>query len=197
LKIIGLTGGYCVGKNEFASTFASFGAIIIDVDALGHQALSQAKEVVVKTFGSDIIDEDGSINRKRLGSIVFSENRVRQLEEILHPLMKQRCIELIEDYRTKHVKAVVLNAALLHRMNLDILCDAICFVTACMHLRFYRAVRRDNAGLISFVQRLRAQKDIRIKELEGHAEVFKMTNSRGKRFIHRQVKVFCSTIGIV
>ena len=197
MKIIGLTGGYCAGKNEVAAIIAKKGATVIDVDRLGHQALEVAKEEIATQFGQQVCNNDGSIDRKQLGTIVFSEHRVKELEQIVHPLMRQTCIEMVESYSTQHVEAVVLNAALLHRMHFDILCDIICFVTACLPLRFYRAVKRDRMGLISFVQRLQAQQDIRPDVFDGNANVYIMSNSGGRGNIRRQVEDLCVTIGMV
>ncbi len=74
MKVIGLTGGIGSGKSTVARFLAELGAVIIDADKVGHEALQPGSEVqqqVVAAFGRQIIAADGNINRARLGRIVF------------------------------------------------------------------------------------------------------------------------------
>lgn len=70
--VAGLTGKYCAGKNTIAALFEQNGFIHIDVDKLGHAALPKIQDQLLSHFGEKIL-EDGVINRKKLGSIVFSD----------------------------------------------------------------------------------------------------------------------------
>lgn len=197
LITIGLTGKYCAGKNYIASLFAQRNLEVIDVDLLGHQALERSRNELIALFSRSIIASDGSIDRKALGHIVFSDRRaLRTLEGTVHPHMRQLCIEQIEAYRNQGVRAIVINAALLGRMHLDVLCDNICFVQAPLVLRLARAIQRDGASIASFFHVVHAQRDITPTAITGSQEVYLVKNWGSRAFIHRQVDVFCATMGL-
>lgn len=195
--VIGLTGRYCAGKNLVATLFEERGYSVIDVDTLGHQVLQSCVENLTERFGSDIRKQDGQVDRKVLGALVFADSgSLRDLEGIVHPQMVKQCITTIEDLEKQGKQVVVLNAALLHRMKLDVLCDGICFVNAPRVLRLVRAMRRDKATLKSFCRIERAQRDIRVGVLEGAKSVHVLENWGAMPFIHRQVQEFCATMGL-
>ncbi|MFO7850550.1 MAG: dephospho-CoA kinase [Spirochaetia bacterium] len=94
--IIGLTGKSCSGKDEAARILSERGWEIIDVDGLGHQALVQRKEELVRHFGERILDSKGTVDRRVLGEIVFADSsELRALEAIVHPEMRQRVKDII------------------------------------------------------------------------------------------------------
>ncbi|RME62080.1 MAG: dephospho-CoA kinase [Caldilineae bacterium] len=87
--VIGLTGNIATGKSTILKYLAEKGAAIIDADKLAHRTMEPggpAYEAVVRTFGRDILNEDGTINRKALGKIVFADAAaLGRLEKIVHP----------------------------------------------------------------------------------------------------------------
>ncbi|MGI6432683.1 MAG: dephospho-CoA kinase [Sphaerochaetaceae bacterium] len=197
LNIIGVTGRCCAGKNLIAQILENKGAVIIDVDALGHAALAQSTAQIAKVFGPTVLHEDSSVNRKALGKIVFSQpQQLRELEKIVHPLMVNMVVELLEKARLEGQKSVVLNAALLQRMGLDALCNEICFVNSPCIVRLIRAIKRDKATLRSFVQIEKAQKDIKARTLGGAQSVHIVANWGPKRYIYRQVDEFWASMSI-
>lgn len=197
LIVIGLTGKYCAGKNAIATLFAARDIPIIDVDMLGHDALEQAKDELIALFGRRIITAKGAVDRRTLGAIVFSNPQaLRNLEHAVHPKMVAMCMRMVESHRNASERAVVVNAALLHRMNLDILCDAVCFVKAPWMLRYMRAVKRDDATLKSFVRMDKSQQDIEPSEIRGSKTLHIIKNWGRSAFIHRQVDEFCATMGL-
>lgn len=196
MVVIGLTGRACAGKNQYASEFAEFGCTIVDVDLLGHQALEESKNELLKTFGNEVVKE-GRVNRKALGTLVFSDpSKLRSLERITHPVMVQACKTLIEDACTDGSPALVLNAALLSRMGLDRLCDQVLFIKAPLLLRYRRCAQREGLSLRRFLQRERAQKDISVVSLRRNIGLKILHNTGSKALIHRQVAAYCATIGI-
>lgn len=197
LITIGLTGPYCAGKDLVAKDFAERGFICIDVDSLGHDALQEAVEELTAVFGPDIRTSEGAVDRKRLGVLVFRDKKkLKKLESIVHPRMVESCIRLLDHYEKEGVPVVVINAALLHRMALDVLCDAICFVTAPLWTRYRRAKIRDGATALSFMRILCSQRDIKRSHIQGAFRLFLLKNSRDTAFIHRQVDNFCVTMGL-
>jgi dephospho-CoA kinase len=197
LIVIGVTGKYCAGKSSISSMIAKRGYKEIDVDKLGHAALKQCKEKLVEQFSTKILNEDNSINRSALGSIVFSDGaQLKKLEAIVHPEMVKMTLEIIEQEKKSKAKAVIINAALLHRMHLDLHCDIICYVKSSLLIRHSRAKVRDNVTCKSFIRMQKSQKDIRVSNFDGEFDVYVIHNGTKNTFIHRQVDEFCITIGI-
>ena len=89
LITVGLTGGIASGKSAVADLWRSQGATIIDSDDLAHRALEPGTPTyarVVETFGTEILNEDGTVDRQRLGEIVFNDKKRREeLNNIVHP----------------------------------------------------------------------------------------------------------------
>ncbi|AEC02549.1 dephospho-CoA kinase [Parasphaerochaeta coccoides] len=193
--VIGVTGRTCAGKDSVTQALRAKGAVVIDVDALGHEALEANKNAVIQAFGQKILDESGKIDRKTLGRIVFSSpGKLKELEGINHPWMKAACREEIERMRKSGERIVVLNAALLHRMGLDALCSHVVFVRAFFCVRAYRAWKRDGLSLRRFLQRDKAQKDISPRCIHEDAEIHIISNTCGKGRINRQIRALCARI---
>jgi dephospho-CoA kinase len=97
---VGLTGGIGSGKSEVSRRLASLGALLIDADAVAREVVepgSPGLTAVVAEFGEDILLPDGTLDRERLGSIVFADDERRgRLNAIVHPLVGQRMRELVE-----------------------------------------------------------------------------------------------------
>jgi dephospho-CoA kinase len=115
MKVIGLTGGIGSGKSTVARYLADLGAVVIDLDKVGHEVLksgSRAFQRVVREFGKDILDASGEIDRARLGNLVFKNRKaLARLNRIVHPAIDKIVNEKIEEYRRQGVKVVVLEAA--------------------------------------------------------------------------------------
>ena len=197
MTVVGLTGRYCAGKNHIAALFSERNFKVIDVDSLGHDALGQVKDELAALFGKGIITAEGSVDRKKLGALVFGhQSALETLERVVHPQMVAECIRLIERFRDQGEATVVINAALLHRMNLDILCDTVCFVEAPWVVRLFRAIRRDGATLKTFLRVEKSQEDIVSSMIRGAKSLHILKNWGRRAFIHRQVDEFCATMGI-
>lgn len=115
MKVIGLTGGIGSGKSTVARYLTGLGAVVINLDKVGHEVLksgSQAFKKVVSEFGKDILDAVGEIDRARLGNLVFKNRKaLARLNQIVHPAIDNIVNQRIEEYRQKGVKVVVLEAA--------------------------------------------------------------------------------------
>ena len=96
---VGLTGGIGSGKSEVARLLAARGAVVVDADALAREAVepgSRGLADVVAQFGSAVLASDGSLDRQRLGKLVFSDaGRLAALNAIVHPYVGRRSQELI------------------------------------------------------------------------------------------------------
>jgi dephospho-CoA kinase len=142
-----------------AGILAEGGFRIIDVDGVGHRVLRdpEARELVAARFGPDVLAPDGQVDRRRLGRRVFGDRReLAALEAIVHPRMVQR----VREELALGGGPVVLNAAVLFRMGLDRLCDAVLCVRAPWCKRLARARRRDGLGLVQGLRRIASQRGI-------------------------------------
>ena len=117
MKVIGLTGGIGSGKSTVSQFLAELGAVIIDADKVGHEALKPDTEIwheVVATFGRQVLTPEGDIDRSKLGEIVFGNSELlSRLNQIMHPRMYNMVKAQLEDYRRQRVEVVVLEAPLL------------------------------------------------------------------------------------
>ncbi len=144
--VAGLTGGIGSGKSRVAAALRARGAVVIDADAVGHEVLEQpeVRRQVVDRFGPQVVHSpDGSIDRRALGCIVFADpSALRDLEAIVHPVMRRRFEEIIaREIREGAAPLVVLDAAILLEAGWDSLCDLIVFVDASLPIRLDRVAR--------------------------------------------------------
>jgi dephospho-CoA kinase len=155
--VVGITGNYCSGKDIASFQFQESGYRIIDVDRLGHEALSARKGEIVQAFGTAIL-RNGQVDRKKLGEIVFADQgQKKRLEIIVHPWMVE---QVKKEVQTDGY--FVINAALLVEMCLHVLCDFVLVVEVDQPSAVRRAVRRDHISKEEALKRLRLQ--IPVKE---------------------------------
>ena len=129
MLVIGLTGSIGTGKSEAARQLEALGASIISADQVGHEAYTpntEAWEHVVLAFGDDILQEDGEIDRRKLGTIVFSDpGQLDKLNQIMHPRMARMVADKIEAFRGQETQVVVVEAALLFEAGWDSLVEEV------------------------------------------------------------------------
>lgn len=129
MKVIGLTGGIGSGKSTVSRYLRELGAMIIDADKVGHEVFKPETEAwreVVAAFGKQIVASNGTIDREKLGAIVFgnSEARVR-LNQIMHPRIHEAVKAQLEEYQRQGVAVVVLAAPLLLEAGWTSLVDEV------------------------------------------------------------------------
>ncbi len=108
---VGLTGGIASGKSTVADMFAALGAGVVDTDNIARDVVTPGEsglEAVVAAFGREILQANGELDRRALRKIVFSEpERRKQLESILHPLIRARTLQRIDALETPYAIVVV------------------------------------------------------------------------------------------
>jgi dephospho-CoA kinase len=147
VPIVGVTGAPAAGKSAFARALAERGASVVDVDALGHRALSTTavRDAVVHEFGRAAASADGSLDRAALARIAFTDASGRErLEAIVHPVVRGWIDSELRALSRTDVPAIVLDCALLFESGLDALCDVTVTVAAPQAVRETRA--RDAHG---------------------------------------------------
>lgn len=162
MLVIGLTGGIASGKSMISNFLRELGAGVIDADKLARELVvssSPAFQEIVDTFGPDIIQEDGELNRKKLGSIIFASGQERdKLNRILHPKIIDKTQEWIRYYKSKEqVPLIVVDAPLLIETGMTKLVDQVWVVSIPPEIQIERLRKRDNLSQFEAQQRLATQ----------------------------------------
>lgn len=156
--IIGITGKFGSGKSTVAKILEKKGAKIIKVDNVGHEVLEneEIKKKLLKTFGEGIF-ESGRVNKKILGNVVFSsEKLLRELEKILHPKMVEKVEEMVKNLDG----VIVLEAAILKRMKLDRICDYVITIVS-DEKNIFERMKKKGFSDDEIRKRLSQQKDVK------------------------------------
>ena len=130
---IGLTGGIATGKSYVLERFRQHGVPCLDADELAHgvtAAGTEATAAIAARFGADVLAADGSVDRKKLGPIVFRDPAARrELEAIVHPAVRPRILAAVDAADAALAPAVVIEAIKLVEGGLAELCDQVWLVT--------------------------------------------------------------------
>lgn len=115
---LGLTGGIASGKSAVATLLRELGFPVLDADSVSHKLMEPgqpAHDEILKTFGADLADASGKIDRTKLAGIVFADRgKLAQLNAILHPRVEQAILRQFEEWQRSGVRdAVFVEAALL------------------------------------------------------------------------------------
>jgi len=170
-KIIGLTGGIASGKSTVSNILKFMGFNVIDADVISREVVEIGKPAyfeIIEHFGRDIIDEDGNINRKKLGSIIFNDDNEREkLNLIVHPYI----FAAIKDYIEKdsESKIIFVDIPLLIEVLDDlqfhgIHFDEIWLVYADEEIQLKRLMERDSIGKEEAIKRIEAQMPMCLKK---------------------------------
>ncbi len=162
--LIGLTGGIASGKSTVLQHLRQAGYSVIDADKLGHKVLEQGNpgyNKVVKCFGNEILNPDGSVYRTALGRIVFVDaEKLKQLNEISHPIIAEMIQkEFEESVSDSNGGIVFLEAALLIEANWYKVCGHIWVVSLDPTVALSRLKERDNLSETEAKLRVGAQLD--------------------------------------
>jgi dephospho-CoA kinase len=161
MLVIGLTGGIGTGKSTVARVLEEQGAAILDADKVGHEVYNPGRpgfHELVEEFGREIVADDGTIDRKKLGAIVFaSQSQLAKLNSIVHPRMKGMMREKLEALRREGKSVAVIEAAILFEAHWDDLADQIWVTVAPPEIAAGRVAERSNLSVEQVMERIRAQ----------------------------------------
>jgi len=156
--VIGLTGNIATGKSVVRRMLEHLGAYTIDADALAHRAYTRdapGYQQVVEKFGKWLVDQDGEIDRKKLGKLVFSDpEALKELEAIVHPLVRQAA-EILINRASQPV--VVIEAIKLLEGDLRKTCDSIWVTIAPENVQVERLMRKRGMNREQALERIRMQ----------------------------------------
>lgn len=159
---VGLTGGIGSGKTTAAARFASLGARVYHADEISRRALDPGAvcyDRVVSAFGQEILNEDQSINRRKLGEIVFNDHEKRTLlNDIIHPYVIHELFSRAEqDLSNEPLGIAVFEVPLLFESGMHERMDHNIVVTSTEENRVRRVMERDNLSREQVISRMRAQ----------------------------------------
>jgi dephospho-CoA kinase len=170
---IGLTGGYATGKSFVGRELESLGCRLIFADELGHDVLlpdSDGYQAAIDLLGSQIVNSDGLIDRKKVASVVFRDPQLLdRLSEIVHPLVRARETALVEQYSHEDANAVIVTeAAILVETGRHQSFDRL-IVTACSAaVQISRAMKRDGLTREEVLERISRQIPLEEKRRYAH-----------------------------
>jgi dephospho-CoA kinase len=151
MLIVGLTGGVASGKTAASQVLKEEGAYIIDADQIARELVQPQKPAwneLIRAFGKDILQEDGSIHRKKLAEKVFADPKQRKrLNQILHPRIKEEMGRRTKEIGQKDPEAiVVIDAPLLVELGDHYEMDKLIVVTSTQTQQIERLKERDGIG---------------------------------------------------
>ncbi len=190
VRIMGLTGGIASGKSTVSSILRGLGAIIIDADEVARKIVEQDRPALAEIerfFGKEVIFEDGNLNRKKLGTIVFNnQSLLKKLNEITHPYIIKEIIDVINWYKkTSNNRVIILDAALLIEMDLIYLVEEVWLVSVPKEVQINRLIQRENISADDAKKRIDAQMPLDEKKQYAHIII---DNSRDVDYLKEQVE---------
>ena len=167
--LIGLTGGIACGKSTVSAMLVKHNALLVDADQVARDVVEPGEPAllqIAEEFGSNVLNSDGSLNRKQLGAIVFSDSdKLRQLEQITHPAIRARMLHSIELYKQQQPEAlIVADIPLLYETNQVHLYEGILVVYIPRELQIERLMNRNKISKEEAEARIALQMDIEEKK---------------------------------
>ncbi|MED3622708.1 dephospho-CoA kinase [Neobacillus thermocopriae] len=159
--IIGLTGGIASGKSTVSNMFKEMDIQVIDADIearLAVQKGEQAYKKIIAEFGEDILLDNGEIDRKKLGTIIFNDENKRQtLNGIVHPEVRKRMMTKIEEAKKNQEDIIVLDIPLLFESKLAYLVDKTILVYVDQETQLKRLMARNQLTVEEAKARIHSQ----------------------------------------
>lgn len=159
--VIGLTGGIASGKSTVANMLIDKGITVIDADIIAKQAVEKgmlAYRQIIDEFGEDILLENGDIDRRKLGALVFTNEQKRlALNSIVHPAVREEMLKRRDESIANQETFVVLDIPLLFESKLESLVDKIIVVSVTKELQLERLTKRNQLTEEEALSRIRSQ----------------------------------------
>src|SRR4026207_1287821 len=196
---VGLTGSIGVGKSFVASVFAELGCHVLDADQTAREVVmpgSDGLKALTRAFGDEILNPDGTLNRKQLGAQVFADEAKRQqLNSILHPFIIARQDQILNDWEAADPQGIgIVDAALMIESGGYRRFDKLIVVHCRPEVQLERLLARDALTPEAAQQRIAAQ--MSQEEKKRHAdflidtsEGFELTRSRSVEIYHQLIRV--------
>lgn len=172
---IGLTGGIASGKSTVTKMIRELGIPVIDADQVARDVVKVGEEAytqIVATFGQDILQANGEIDRAKLGAIVFhNEQERKKLNAIVHPAVRRRMMAEKEEYVQSGAETIVLDIPLLFESELTHLIDKVIVVYVDDEVQLERLMKRNGFSKEEALARIRSQMPLREKVKKADAVI--------------------------
>jgi dephospho-CoA kinase len=159
--VIGLTGGIASGKTTVSKMFADLGIPVIDADDLAREVVEPGTpglQAIIDEFGEDVLDEDGRLDRKKVGELVFGDEEAREtLNAIMHPRIGAAGAKYIHEYQDHSAPYIVYEGALLVETGAYKAFAALIVVSAEESVQRLRLIARDGYSVSEANARIEAQ----------------------------------------
>ena len=190
---VGITGGIGTGKSEMTKYIIGKGYKVIDADQIAREVVEPGKtglSRVVEHFGSEILTESGTLNREKLGRIIFDDQEARlRLNAILHPLIKDEIFGRLALLETEGI--VFVDVPLLFETNSQTLYDETVLVYATEDICLERIVKRDEVSHELATKKIKAQYAI---DEKVKLATYVIDNSKSLDVFHREVDIYLQAL---
>ncbi len=173
MYVIGLTGGIGSGKSTVARVLEEEGAAVVSADLLGHEVYlpgTPAHDEIIEAFGREVVAGDGTIDRKKLGPIVFSDPaNLAKLNAITHPRMKEMMRKRLAEIAARGAAYAVLEAALLFDAGWDDLTNEVWVTVAPAQVAAERTAARSAipvGQVLERIQKVQMESDERVRRAD-------------------------------
>lgn len=166
--IIGLTGSIASGKSTVSAMLRRKGFPIVDADEIARLVVEPGSPVLLeicRQFGEDIVNEDGALNREKLGGRIFGNDEERQkLNGIIHPAIRQEMLRQKDEWLSNGANTVIMDIPLLFESKLQSFVDKIIVVSVSPEIQKERLIARNVLSQEEADARIQSQLPMEIKE---------------------------------
>ena len=171
--IIGLTGSIASGKSTVAKMIQSYRLPIVDADQVARQVVEPGSLTLLRiaeVFGKDVISEDGTMDRAKVGNLIFhDESKRQQLNAIIHPAIREEMIRQRDEFISYGEKNVFMDIPLLFESKLEHFVERIIVVSVREDVQLERLMERN--GLTEEEAKARIATQIPVKDKEALADI--------------------------
>ena len=175
LMIIGLTGSIASGKSTVSSMLKRKGYPIVDADEIARLVVEPGTSVIQKIreeFGQEVLKEDGSLNREKLGERIFGDQKDRdKLNAIIHPAIRAEMLRQKETHLANGANTVVMDIPLLFESKLQSFVDKIIVVSVASETQKKRLISRNELTEKEAENRIKSQLSMDFKEANADAVI--------------------------
>lgn len=174
--IIGLTGSIASGKSTVSDMLKNAGYPIIDADMVARLVVEPGSETlaqIAQAFGPDVIQADGTMDRAKVGEIIFNDPASRKiLNELIHPAIRQEMHRQRQEFLAQGFKTIVMDIPLLFESRLQHLVDKILVVSVTEENQFSRLMERNGFSEKEAQARISSQLPMSVKEDGADAVIY-------------------------
>jgi dephospho-CoA kinase len=189
LRVIGLTGGIASGKSSVAAVLERLGGAVVDADRLAREVVEPGEEalsLIAESFGTKVLNSDGTLNRAALGEIVFADQAARRaLEKITHPAIRKRAGERLAQLEESGTEIAFYMAPLIFEAGLAGNFDEIWVVYLDRENQLKRLMARDGLSREAALARIASQLPMEEKKKLGQVVI---DNSGSREDLEAEVR---------